>query len=232
MTRVILPGFYLFTSVAILNASSASAQGTPEDYERSERLLQRTRNKVFQTSVNPYWSEDGNHFWYCNNLLGGEFEYVWVNAVKGARAPAFDHEKLAKALSARWKEDVSAKRILVGQIAIDASANEMRFNAAGKRYVCKLTDYTLSEAGKPEPLSSLTPLPRIQPTRRNGGETTLLFVNQRQDEIELFWTRFGSKASKLRHHRGRQREGNAHVRRPRLAGRRQGQKAARCLRSG
>src|SRR5436853_4885911 len=83
--------------IALAWPANANSQGTLADYERSERISKWTVDKVFRTSVNPIWSGDGDRFTYRVELLGGEVEFVAVNAVKGERGLAFDHAKLAVA---------------------------------------------------------------------------------------------------------------------------------------
>src|SRR5262245_370984 len=87
----------------------ASGQGTLADYERSQRLAASTQNKVFRSSVTPNWSADGKRFWYRVDLSGGEREFISVDATRGERRPAFDHDRLANALADVSKKDISAK---------------------------------------------------------------------------------------------------------------------------
>src|SRR5436190_23014827 len=123
--------------------TSAYSQGTLADYERSERISKWTANKVFRTAVNPIWSADGDRFTYRVELPGGEVEFVAVDAVKGERKLAFDHEKLAAALGKLRGADVSAKKLPIDQVAVAAAGDSFRFNASGNRYECTLPDYEL-----------------------------------------------------------------------------------------
>jgi dipeptidyl-peptidase-4 len=97
----------LFTVIVILvlavfNPASANPQDkrilTSEDYARAEKFLrQDTDPLVFGASVRPTWIDE-NCFWYRNNIPEG-YEFVLVDAKKKLRNRAFDHEKLASALS-------------------------------------------------------------------------------------------------------------------------------------
>lgn len=75
------------------------AQGTKEDYARADSLRERTRDKVFKARVEPHWFADGDRFWYRNTLAGGAREFLVVDPAEGTRLPAFDHTKLADALT-------------------------------------------------------------------------------------------------------------------------------------
>ena len=67
------------------------------DYARAESFLSAsTSPMIFKTSVRPEWV-DSHRFWYKNSLPVGT-EYIMVDALEKGRLPAFDHEKLAKAL--------------------------------------------------------------------------------------------------------------------------------------
>jgi len=77
--------------------SSALAQGTLEDYERAEKLRERTRNKVFKTKLEPHWFPDGKAFWYRNKLAGGTQEVIRVDCTTGEREVVADPDTLPKA---------------------------------------------------------------------------------------------------------------------------------------
>src|SRR5580700_1981696 len=50
---------------------------------------------VFKMRIAPHWFDQDNRFWYRNDLPGGAREFILVDAERGTRAPAFDHQKLA-----------------------------------------------------------------------------------------------------------------------------------------
>ncbi|MCZ6756916.1 MAG: S9 family peptidase, partial [Bacteroidetes bacterium] len=71
---------------------------TLADYERAEGFLSNyTRPLVFNTSVSPNWLDDGR-MWYRSTVADGS-EFVLVDPSTGTRARAFDHDRLAEALS-------------------------------------------------------------------------------------------------------------------------------------
>ena len=71
---------------------------TLEDYQRAENFLSaNTRSLVYRANVNPNWLDDGR-LWYRNTVAGGT-EFILVDPVKKTRKRAFNHKKLAKALS-------------------------------------------------------------------------------------------------------------------------------------
>jgi dipeptidyl aminopeptidase/acylaminoacyl peptidase len=74
------------------------AQVTADTYQRAEQFLGRNaRNLVTNDQVAPVWL-GSNRFWYRNRTAeGGEF--ILVDASASSRTPAFDHARLAAALS-------------------------------------------------------------------------------------------------------------------------------------
>ena len=85
--------YFIFFLISLV----ASAQGTVEDYKRAESLDTLVRNKVFNTPNSFNWLNK-KEFWYKNNTEKGS-EYIFVNAKTLQRETAFDHDKLAGALS-------------------------------------------------------------------------------------------------------------------------------------
>ncbi len=81
----------LFLACANQVAMAQSPQERQRGGGRSARLVTRDR-------VVPYWSVDGQRFWYRVDLGQGRKEFVLVDAQAGARQLAFDHAEVAKAI--------------------------------------------------------------------------------------------------------------------------------------
>jgi dipeptidyl aminopeptidase/acylaminoacyl peptidase len=75
----------LLLGLGFLILPAAFAQGTKADYERADTVRDWTAGKVIRAKVEPHWFDDGNKFWYRNDLPGGKREFVLVDAVKGTR---------------------------------------------------------------------------------------------------------------------------------------------------
>jgi len=79
--------------------SNDQAPALREQYERALGLRERYRNTALNIADSPTWMRGAGHrFWYRKSVEGGS-AYVMVDAEAGTRAPAFDHEKIAAALS-------------------------------------------------------------------------------------------------------------------------------------
>ena len=83
-------------------------QGSKGDYERAMGLRDGVRNKVIKKHVNPKWSADGGRFWYRNDLSTDRREFVLVDTTKGERRLAFNHVKVAAALTNAIGQSVDA----------------------------------------------------------------------------------------------------------------------------
>jgi len=185
-TRV-LPQVLVFLSV-VLSLSETNAQGTQADYERAAQLSAWTRGKVFKSAVRARWLGDRQRLWYRNELGNGGREFVFVDAVAGERRMAFDHSRLAKALSSSLKQDFSSQRLPFDEIAFDDQLTNVRFTVHGKRWECSLASYELRELGPGDADGeSLPMLDEPHPSRRTGEETSLRFINQTKETIQVFW---------------------------------------------
>ena len=90
--------------------------------------------KVYKSQIQPRWADDDSHFWYGNDLSGGAREYVLVDLEKGIREPAFDQDKLAKALIEQNIKGVQADRLPIDNLTFNLAENKVYFRAKGKHF--------------------------------------------------------------------------------------------------
>jgi dipeptidyl aminopeptidase/acylaminoacyl peptidase len=125
-------------------------------YERAERMLWPYRSGlVLRGQVVPEWIGDGSRFWYRVDTARGR-EFVLVDPEKGVRAPAFDHERLAAALSAAGGRDARPYDLPVETIMIGAGAGavegagegevEVGLSADDTRWRCRIPGYACERA--------------------------------------------------------------------------------------
>jgi dipeptidyl aminopeptidase/acylaminoacyl peptidase len=128
-------------------AAALSAQPhvyTAADYERAEKALANNVNPlVFRTGIRPTWLAD-DRFWYRVTTPEGS-EFILVDTAKGTRAPAFDHAKVAAALSTAAGAKYDAQHLPFTEI--DLAGNGVAFNAAGKHYSCDVTGNACAATG-------------------------------------------------------------------------------------
>ena len=129
------------------------AQGTLADYARADTLRERTSGKVFAGRVEPHWFAGGDRFWYRSDRPAATHEFIVVDAIAAVRRPAFDHGKLAAALTRATETPHEATRLPFERIEI-ADDGTIRFEAHGRpwRY-----DAGANILGPGEPLEPLPP---------------------------------------------------------------------------
>jgi len=182
--RVAVHGLF----VLLCFSSTALAQGTRADYERANNLRRLTDNKVFKSQVKPHWFTNNTRFWYRNDLAGGRREFVLVDAEKGIREPAFDHQRLAAALAKATSKKIEPDRLSIEPLEF-AGQESFVFEAEGKRWSCDLRVYEVREEkkGETKPQSSLPRETSPRASRRTGNETSMLFINRTKADADLFW---------------------------------------------
>ncbi len=99
---------------------------------------------VYKSTITPHWFQNDTWFWYRNDLRGGAKEFILVDAEKGTRKPAFDHAKLAAALSKAAGEEFKADRLPFSDIEFIDEGKAIKFDAATKTWKCNLTSYECS----------------------------------------------------------------------------------------
>jgi dipeptidyl aminopeptidase/acylaminoacyl peptidase len=125
---------------ALLVGSSAFAQQpkrifTAADYDRAARYLgPALANLVIGGSVSPAWLPD-DRFYYRNTTAAGE-ELILVDPARRTRTRAFDHARVAAALSAVAGRRYTADSLPILQAELSARADTAFFAVAAGRWAC------------------------------------------------------------------------------------------------
>jgi dipeptidyl aminopeptidase/acylaminoacyl peptidase len=153
-------------------------------YERASRAG-APRGRVYKSQLTPNWFHDNTRFWYRNDLRGGTKEFVVVDADKATRQPAFDHKKLAEALSKAAGTDYKADRLPFDSIDFIDEDRAVRFRAGSATWKCDLTGYECTKVtDKPNPPPAEPPTPEpaavddIFPDAPYADEQTLALQQQ------------------------------------------------------
>ena len=160
--------------VALSYSTLAQSTGVQADYDRAFSLTERTRNKVYDSAEAPTWIPGTEMFAYRKSVRGGN-DFVLVNAAMGTKAPAFDHARLATALSAAAGGAYTALTLpfttFVGHVTAAAGGPQTLSSidfaltggrgagapragapgAAADRYRCSLVDYTCAKENDATP---------------------------------------------------------------------------------
>lgn len=135
-------------AVALLAGAPAVGQQAPPavtagDYARAERLLNwNVTPLVYGGTVRPAWIGD-ERFWYRNAIPEGN-EFVLVDPARRTRARAFDHVRLAAALSAAADTTYAAFRLPFATVEFSADGRTMSFEIRSRGWRCDLSAYRCS----------------------------------------------------------------------------------------
>ena len=139
--------------------SAAAAQGTAAEYARSEGLRARVEGLVVDAAEAPSWVGPGSsQFVYRKSVKGG-FSFMLVDAATLEKRPAFDHDRLATAITAAMRRQggppITGVTLPLGRFALVDSARAIEFTATGRpgesvadttRWRCTLADYACARA--------------------------------------------------------------------------------------
>jgi dipeptidyl-peptidase-4 len=99
------------TSGPSAKARSIGPSPVEPNFELGARWTSAKVSKlVFDTSVTPHWMQSGDHFWYSYQTRDGRRFYL-VDPVKKAKAPLFDHAKVAAALTSITRQPYDAQHL-------------------------------------------------------------------------------------------------------------------------
>ena len=133
----------------ILGAASSAApldaqtrELTATDYNRAEQFLSWNSEKLTRgLQVTPAWLE-GDRFWYRTRVLDGH-EFVLVDPDAGQRRPAFDHDRLAAALSVAADTSYVGSKLPFTTFEFTDDDQSIRFHVGDSiRWSCGIVTYT------------------------------------------------------------------------------------------
>jgi hypothetical protein len=96
----------------------------------------------YKGQITPHWLADNQRFWYRNDLRDKTREFVLVNAEQGTRAPAFDHARLAAALSQAAGTEYRADQLPFDSIEFTNEGKTVQFTVEQTVWACDLASYT------------------------------------------------------------------------------------------
>jgi dipeptidyl aminopeptidase/acylaminoacyl peptidase len=134
----------LFASLAPAAAQTPTV--TAADYARAEKFLAPALSSlVVGGTVNANWLPDERFTYRSSTADGGEF--FIVDPVKMTRVRAFDHEKLAAALSAASGGKLDPARLPFQAIDLSPDGKSVLFDMDGKRWSCDVGGTACASTG-------------------------------------------------------------------------------------
>jgi len=178
------PTLLLLVSLLVPDAFS----GVREDLGRAEKFGREASSLLLLNEVRTFWSDGSAKLVYRVNTERDGHRFFQVNLASGAKAPAFDHEALAKALAVAAKQQVNARALPLEAVELTAELGVVRFRAFGSGWRFDAAKSLVSPDNvPPKPAPLLSPEETMHAARHYGGPTSLTIENGTDGEIEMFW---------------------------------------------
>lgn len=123
-----------------------NAQFTKADFERAVQLQENYNKLAIDIPNDPVWQEDTDSFIYRRSVEGGH-EFMLVDATALTKNPAFDHAKLAAALSAAGGKSYTAYGLPFEHFHFAEKRSAIEFVADDARWRCDLASYKCVKQG-------------------------------------------------------------------------------------
>jgi dipeptidyl aminopeptidase/acylaminoacyl peptidase len=128
-----------------------------QDYQRAQRFLPgNLRHSIYVAEVEPHWIDKSDRFWYHKESPKGS-EFILVDTENNTVAPAFDHEKLAAALSRSSKRNISGSDLAFDEIEFAEDQKSVSFDLDKLHWSCTLTNYECKRTPTEDPENALSP---------------------------------------------------------------------------
>ena len=150
-------------------AAPVCAQVTAADYERGLDLRDRYKGLVLHLPDEVKWIEDTDRFVYRRSIEGGA-EFVVVDARKGEAAPAFDHARLADALTKALGETAKPNSLPLDRYALVDKGAVLEFRHGKDHWRCELATYVCSRRNEAAAADEDDDSYDSTPAARNGIE--------------------------------------------------------------
>ncbi len=137
-------GPFAVTAILLVPAA-APAQGTPADYARAEGVRDRYRGAVIGAVDQSGWVDSTPRFWYRRSTADGS-EFVVVDARTHQKRVAFDHARLADALSEVVHRPIKKDSLPFQTLTFMDHERALVLQVDTLRLRCTLPDYQCTNA--------------------------------------------------------------------------------------
>lgn len=141
---------------------------TVADYYRAEQMLySNVAQKVDYASVRANWFGN-DQLWYRVLTPTGS-KFILADAVKGKRTDAFDHQKLAAALSTATGKNYTADKLPFRSISYTDDGKSLLFTTGNEQWKADLKTYTITANGAPPRMMDYNPNEVVSPDGRKAA---------------------------------------------------------------
>ncbi|HUZ00524.1 MAG TPA: DPP IV N-terminal domain-containing protein, partial [Thermomicrobiaceae bacterium] len=141
------------------------------DYGRAESYLPwNVRPLIHNATVTLHWIGETDRLWYRRTDSQGA-SFVLVDPAAGTREPAFDHARLAAALSVASGTPYVHTQLPFDEIRFQDEGQTLGFTVDGQGWTCDLADYTCTRSDwtAPAPDELRSPDGKWAAFRRDGN---------------------------------------------------------------
>jgi len=135
-------------------SGGTSREQVLEQYRHQEEYQMLVKQPIYRATITPHWLAGNSRFWYRNDGPRRTREFILVDAKRGTRQAAFDHKKLAGALTRATGTTYRADRPPFEEIEYGTDSQKIQFHVGDNDWRCDLTSY------------DCIPLPRSAPPEK------------------------------------------------------------------
>ncbi len=159
----------LLTCVAALSANAQQGGAlSDKDYERAEGFMYNLDELIDNAVIRPNWLP-GDKFWYTTATPGGT-TFMLADPSKKTNTAAFDHQKLAGALSRFTGKSYTSEKLPFRSIGFSADGKSVLFSAEGKNLKFDLKKSVVAE----NPGGETVPEPEAPRPMRGRGSLEVI----------------------------------------------------------
>ena len=128
----------LFTTSIVSAAQQPTSTRalTADDYAQAEKFLTYETTPLVYHTVRPTWVTDDS-FWYRDTSAVGT-QFLLFDTAKQTKQPAFDHTRLATALSEATGMKFDPNKLPLMTMDLSADGNTVSFALRGKKWNCDI----------------------------------------------------------------------------------------------
>lgn len=153
ISALVLSGVFVDQSLCAqqktLTSYLPSHQEVIASYKRASALDTTLRNLALVTAVRPNWQSQGKSFWYRVPLKNREYEFYLADAVKGSKQKAFDHARMAEALSKVTNSTQKGNKLAITDMVFGDDNKKVKLKSGNEWFECDLQTYSIVKTGLP-----------------------------------------------------------------------------------
>ncbi len=160
-------GCVMFPCGAQQTNSAGQRVFTADDYKRAEKFMVHNVRPLVFHDVRGKWLPEDRYLFRDTGPEGNEF--VVFDAARGTRQPAFDHARIAAALSSAAGSTYSATHLPFMTFEFSADGKSISFQVKGQQWTCDLQGSKCSAEPKPTKAAAERPEEENSPDGKSAA---------------------------------------------------------------